>query len=171
MLQHQFFQAQHLKIYLPIFVVAYLMSACVKEESAQLRNTLVIDTSLQPYFDLFEAEGQARGQNIDMVAAQIAGEIINIEEDKVVGQCSSFTNSDRKVLRIDKAYWEQVSNLEREFVVFHELGHCYLGRGHLNKKDNLGNCNSMMHSGLNGCHFKYTTTSRTAYLDELFYSE
>jgi len=72
------------------------------------------------------------------------------------------------MLRIDATYWANATALEREFVIFHELGHCFLDRTHIDTKDVQGDCESMMHSGISGCQFRYTLASRVAYLDELF---
>jgi hypothetical protein len=53
-------------------------------------------------------------------------------------------------------------------VVFHELGHCYLGRGHSEETHPNGVCKSIMRSGNGGCFDNYNSTTREAYLDELF---
>lgn len=154
--------------YLLIFVVSLCISSCAKDELAIVQRAVVVDNDLQKYFTLFEAEGKARGIDVDLAAAQIAGEIITIQEEQVVGQCSVNTSTGEKILRIDKTYWTKATAMQREFLIFHELGHCFLDRAHIDRADGNGNCESMMHSGLRDCKFSYTPASRAAYLDELF---
>ncbi len=56
----------------------------------------------------------------------------------------------------------------REFVVFHELGHCDLGRDHRDEAFDNGVCVSIMRSGLGDCRDYYHPRTREGYLDELF---
>ena len=140
---------------------------CAKENNENLViEALFIDEALAPYFERFVAEGTNRGQAIDLVAKRIEGFLIDIEEEDVVGQCSYSASSTRKV-NIDRTYWNSATDLEKELVIFHELGHCYLERSHSDTQENR-NCTSIMHSGTSGCRLSYTATSRGDYLDELF---
>jgi len=149
------------------FAISLLIMGCTKENDENLIiATLNIDAELQPYFDRFVEEGAIRGENIDLAAKKIEGFLLEIEEEGVVGQCSYSSSSTRKV-SIDINYWNSATDLEKEFVVFHELGHCYLERSHLDAQQNR-NCTSIMHSGTSGCRFRYNTASRNTYLDELF---
>ncbi len=151
-------------LYLSMIVI---MSGCAKENQENLTvEELTIDTELQPYFERFVAEGAVRGMTIDLVEKRIEGFLIDIEETDVAGQCSYSATSTRKV-NIDINYWNSATDLEKEFVVFHELGHCYLERSHSDAQENR-NCTSIMHSGTSGCRFRYNATSRSEYLDELF---
>ena len=146
-------------------LLVFLVFACEKD-NVSTNDPFVVD-ELQEYFEQFTIEGQARGLEIDLVEANIEGYIQNIVEQNVVGQCSYNADEPRRVL-IDRAYWRRASDLEREMVVFHELGHCFLSRGHLDEADSEGNCLSIMHSGTSGCNLNYATNSRDEFLDELF---
>jgi hypothetical protein len=128
---------------------------------------LFIDPSLQEYFDRFKVEGAARNVTVDFTASRIAGYLRIITDTGVIGQCAHSDSKPNTVI-IDKIYWGTATDLEKEFVVFHELGHCVLNREHLDQADNQGNCISIMTSGTGGCHINYTTPTRTALLDELF---
>lgn len=46
-----------------------------------------------------------------------------------VGVCITYSTGNREVL-IDKTFWDKASDSGREQLIFHELGHCVLGRGH-----------------------------------------
>lgn len=149
------------------FSIGLLMNSCVKENSDNLVvEELTIDAELLPYFERFVAEGAERGITINLVEKRIEGFLIDIEETDVAGQCSYSATSTRKV-NIDINYWNRATDLEKEFVVFHELGHCYLERTHSDTQENRI-CTSIMHSGTSGCRFRYNAISRSEYLDELF---
>ena len=149
------------------FAICILMIGCAKESEKDLIvEELNIDAELQPYFDRFITEGANRGEEIDLVAKRIEGFLIDIEEADVAGQCSYSSSSTRKV-NIDINYWNRATDLEKEFVIFHELGHCYLDRSHLDEAENR-TCTSIMHSGTSGCRFQYNAITRNTYLDELF---
>ncbi|MFK7982654.1 MAG: hypothetical protein AB8G86_21930 [Saprospiraceae bacterium] len=149
------------------FSISLLIMGCAKESNENLViDNLFIDEALAPYFERFVTEGANRGQTIDLVTKQIEGFLIDIEEANVAGQCSYSATSTRKV-NIDRTYWNSATDLEKEFVIFHELGHCYLERSHSDIQENR-NCTSIMHSGISGCRFNYSASSRSTYLDELF---
>lgn len=155
------------KLVVLLLATCFLITACSKENSANLIiEELFIDEALQPYFDRFVAEGTIRGHEIDLEAKKIEGFLIDIDEKDVVGQCSYGENTSRRV-NIDINYWNKASDLEKEFVIFHELGHCYLDRSHNDQKEN-NTCISIMHSGTTNCRFRYTNANRSVYLDELF---
>jgi len=128
-----------------------------------------VDAALWTYFDAFEKEGIKRGYNVDLSAAEITGEIRTISEDGVAGTCQFGTHIHH--VTIDKEFWDKADYNLREYVVFHELGHCALDRGHNNRAFANGNCVSIMHSGLTDCRVTYGTQTRSALLDELFQNE
>ena len=39
-------------------------------------------------------------------------------------------NPEANIVGIKRQYWDGKSNAEKEFIIFHELGHCLLGQGH-----------------------------------------
>jgi hypothetical protein len=152
------------------FLTAVLLSAslliigsCAKDEEPEY----LIDAPLQEYFDRFAAEAALRNIVIDYEEMMISGDIRIITSQNVIGQCG-HTEKEPNIVIVDKFYWDVANDLEREFLVFHELGHCALKRGHLDDSDAQGDCVSMMTSGTGACHINYTATTRTGLLDELF---
>ncbi len=135
----------------------------VEEEQGYLD----VDPRLWGYYDIFEAEGKARGLNIDLKTARISGDIDAIDENNVIGTCQYGGFSTNHVT-IDNVYWDRSTDLGKEFVVFHELGHCFLNRGHTEDSTSEGLCVSLMRSGNGGCRDAYSTRNRAYYLDELF---
>ena len=128
---------------------------------------LFVDPSLQEYFDRFKVEGASRGVTVDYTESRIAGYLRVILSPGVIGQCAHSEKEENTVI-IDKTYFNSATDLEKEFVVFHELGHCVLNREHLDDADNQGNCISIMTSGTGACNINYTEATRKGLLDELF---
>lgn len=141
-----------------------LVYACSSDE--ELETQSFVSSEMMPYFNSFEEEAILRGIEINIEELGISGFLENLDND-IVGQCASLTDGSREV-RIDENYWNRSSNLSREFVIFHELGHCVLGRSHVDDADRNGTCQSIMNSGLGGCRIRYGTNNRSNYLDELF---
>ena len=84
-----------------------------------------------------------------------------------MGLCTQYT-SGISIIEIRATTWSAAGDLEREHLIFHELGHCYLGRPHDDAKDTAGFCLSIMQSGDGSCRYNYRNVTRAAYLDELF---
>ena len=85
------------------------------------------------------------------------------------GVCEIYDNNQRAVV-IRKSWWKNASSMRRESLVFHEFGHCHLGREHDCRlvRDNSGRRykKSLMHSEIvNGGNYR---SRREYYLQELF---
>lgn len=136
------------------------MASCQKEES-----NFYIDPLLMDYFEEFSEEGLLRGVSVDFEAAEIETAFVDLD-GAIAAQCSHSQESPN-LLRLDFDVWNQYSEMERTFLIFHELGHCYLGRDHDDSKDSEGNCLSIMHSGSSICNNTFES-NRATLLDELF---
>ena len=160
---HSFETISHLYKWSLMLIMLIVLGSCEKDEEPQF----LIDAPLQEYFDRFQAEAALRGVEIDFEAMMISGDIRLIGTQNVIGQCG-HTEKEPNVVIVDKFYWDSASDLDREFLIFHELGHCALGRGHLDNSDANGDCISIMSSGTGLCHINYTVATRTVLVDELF---
>jgi len=155
--------SQNLLILLSLF----FLSACSSDDA-------IVDSKLEPYFESFAAEAAARGVIFDNEVEAIDGYLQNIigsSGGDLLGACRAADNlSPRRSIFIDEPFWNDTTDLAREFVVFHELGHCFLDRSHINGTDSLGNCISIMAAGNASCNGLaiYTADRREALLDELF---
>lgn len=125
-----------------------------------------VDERLWVHFTNFEEEAAIRGLNFDLNELGITGVIENIPEDGVAGTCQYGQHIHH--VTIDNNYWNRASFLQREFVVFHELGHCVLFRDHEEGQFTNGICRSIMRSGLGNCRDAYIQANREYYIDELF---
>ena len=127
-----------------------------------------VDEQLVPYFERFQQEAAARGISVNLATAGIEGVVEEIDEQHVAGQCSYNRFNNPRLVTVDASFWRRSSNLFKEFIVFHELGHCYLNRGHLESSFSNGVCTSIMRSGVGDCFDNYNQNTRDYYLDELF---
>lgn len=126
-----------------------------------------VDERLWIYFERFELAANERGMMVDLIAAGITGEIYEIDKANVVGLCNHNVIDPNHIV-LDGHFWSRSSILKKELIVFHELGHCYLLRGHNDLINENGTCSSIMRSGTGGCLDLYNTSNRDEYLDELF---
>ncbi|MBT28979.1 MAG: hypothetical protein CMO01_04885 [Thalassobius sp.] len=142
----------------------------IQEETKVIEPYAGVDERLWTYFNRFEEEGLKRGIQVDLRFGGITGEIINLEEEHVAGKCR-FNSLKRSHLEMDLTYWNSASDKNKEFVIFHELGHCYLFRDHREALNNDGTCISLMRSGIGDCTDNYNAKTRANYIDELFNDE
>lgn len=128
-----------------------------------------MDEELVPYFEIFEEEAALRGIVFDNEVEQIEGYLQNIADNGVIGACRR-NDGDRvnRSVFFDKPYWETATQLEKEYVVFHELGHCFLKLDHDDSENEKGECISIMASGVGGCRDNFNELTRDDLLDELF---
>lgn len=148
-----------------------IISLCVACSKGNERNIVVvehfIDSRLNDYFESFKNEAVKRNIQIDFEEMGIDGYIQSIRESGVAGQCQTYVDGSSRV-QISPSYWRGASDLEREFLVFHELGHCALKRDHLDEANEDGTCMSMMNSGGEFCLVNYSAFTREQYIEELF---
>jgi len=161
-------------IILSAFTLSILFSSCQKDISEPEENTNIrfanVEPELWPYYSAFEKEASLRGFDYDLNAMNILGKIEEIHEQNVAGSCKFGRYIDNEVT-IDQSFWNRSSNLFKEFVVFHELGHCVLLRDHDESADAQGRCLSIMRSGTGNCRDVYSLQNRGIYLDELFFED
>jgi len=127
-----------------------------------------VDSELHVHFQQFEAEATKRGYTISLADLEITGVITEIEEEGIAGTCN-FGNHVAHVT-VDQSFWNTASEPFQEYVVFHELGHCALLRGHSEGSNKSGECQSIMASGTQDCRVNYSNNRRDQLIDELFES-
>lgn len=128
-----------------------------------------IPSALSPYFETFKQKAFENGFLVDYESANITAELKFIDQGSVAGTCST-NGHDLRHITIDQSFWNQASHLLKEMVVFHELGHCILGRGHEESAFPNGVCRSIMRSGLGNCRDAYIPENRDYFIEELFSS-
>ena len=129
-----------------------------------------IDPELREYVDRFNEEAKARNLDFEIRIAEIDVNLAEIFSNGVLGQCLN-TEEGVDAVQIDRSYWESptTTDLDKEFVIFHELGHCVLERSHINTPDGSGTCTSIMYDGnSSSCMLDYNSDNREEMIDELF---
>jgi len=162
-------------VLLVLITLSVLFISCEKEaetaniqpEEMSTKSYPNADERLWVFFQTFEIEANKRGLSFDLRELNILGKIEDISEEGVAGHCRYGNHIDNEVT-IDSKFWSRTSDLLKEFIVFHELGHCVLLRGHDETIYNDGTCESLMRSGIQNCRDNYSSTTRARYLDELF---
>jgi hypothetical protein len=145
------------------FFVTILLYSCQKPKSKY---------SAPPELDKiarsFVNEALKRGIKINLDSSMVT---LSFERLGIHYNGSCTPNADPKVIIIDSFKWNTYDSTMKEFIVFHELGHCLLNRGHKNDTLKLGECVSIMREGLTSCNSNYADSAwRDFYLDELFNS-
>ena len=147
--------------------ISTLLFACDEDTSELKAIESIVDERLHEYFESFKTEAAARDVIIDFNEMNVEGHISDIAERGIAGQCQTYTDGNKAVV-IDETYWNRSSDLKKEFIIFHELGHCILNREHHDEANENGSCVSIMNSGSAGCDLSYTEKTREAFFDELF---
>lgn len=151
---------------LKVALVSLTVLVCIVSCSEDMDGEPLMDEALLPWIERFETEALTRGVHISIVEQGI-GAVLAPTTEAAAGQCV-VNDQSGLFIRIDPQYWSRASDLQKEFVVFHELGHCALGRAHQDLRDGSGYCISMMTSGLGPCTIHYSQATREQYIDELF---
>jgi len=140
----------------------FVFMSCSEDEDA-----IFVDEEIAEYYDRFEAEAEIRNLNINLDSLEIEAFIRSIITQTVIGQCQSNDDGSRTIV-VDRNFWKESDDLLREFLIFHELGHCALNKGHNDAAFPNGNCVSIMQSGTGICSDNYNAQTRAEYLDEFF---
>jgi len=153
-----------LKSYFFLFLVICLSASCANKVDG-----VIMDEELAPFFLIFEEEAAMRDVIFNNEAEQIEGYIQNIIDGGVIGACRRNDGDGiNRSTFFDKEYWSTATSLEKEYVVFHELGHCFLELDHDDSENEKGECTSIMASGTGSCRDNFNNLTRDELLDELF---
>lgn len=102
-----------------------------------------VDPIFEPYVEDFTEEARKNGLDIDLREEGITIELSDVAQVDVSGRC--FTGLNQRRIVINKAAWLGGFEDFKRRLMFHELGHCVLGRGHRNEKFSNGIWKSSMH--------------------------
>jgi hypothetical protein len=108
-------------------VLVLLLSGCMPRRHHHT-NTFQVSPDLLPYVLRFEAEALKRGKTIKIQDLIASG---------VLAYCVVGTDSPT-IKIVDRDWFDHTSDASREHVVFHELGHCILGRDHNDAQEYFG---------------------------------
>ena len=111
-----------------IFLVSFSFFSCAREKGT-------VDPSFEPFVARFQQEANKQGVG-EGVQKELPFITIKFDDNArmaqsgAVGYCQ--VDGDEKTIGISKEYWSSkyIKLSDQEAVVFHELGHCVLGRPH-----------------------------------------
>lgn len=149
------------KSYLYFLVLLLIFSTCNKKENPQ---PSLVGSDFRVYVDRFKSEAASRGFKIDDNQLSVA------YSDTLNYYCGYGIYSTKQVVIGSRAScWQNQTDLNKEILLFHELGHALLGRVHDNTKLPNGDYKTMMFGGDQfNLYNEDTPERRKYYLDELF---
>ena len=148
-------------LYISTVLLALLAFSCQKQTAMA-----VVDDEMKVHYEAFEYEAASRGKAIDLEKLQVNGHIAQIDIEDVIGQ--SIKEGSNITIKVDPVYWEKANYMERELLIFHELGHAILEREHQDATIRFNQCTSIMRSSSSVCKCNYNSSTRVQYLNELF---
>ena len=130
-----------MKYLLLIFTISVLINSSCKKSSTDtipINQKYSAPDKVEPYVKRFEFEGNKRGVNVDVHSSNI-----EISFGIATGGNAAVTYLNTSKIVIDSVIWNNITtDLEKERIVFHELGHCYLKRSHFNEVFPTGSRNT-----------------------------
>ena len=113
----------------PVTVLLLILLSCQPKPPTPEPAQYNVPASVESYVQRFRDETRKRGlnpstDNLIITFGQTQG-------SDVCGQCLLETGKTPRItLSMDAFCWQNAGDNERECLVFHELGHCLLKRGH-----------------------------------------
>lgn len=101
-------------------VFSLLLLVSCSQEQLQPKTRTTIARDLVPLFVKF-------AERYQVSIGGISGDFGKLEDPKV-GLCANYGTHQN--ITIDQEFWDRASDLQKEVLVYHELGHCALGRDH-----------------------------------------
>lgn len=144
----------HITLFLSIFIVFGCGIPLPIGRDVQMAGGVRLYHATDSSFASFTQEFELRGRYFYNDQTFSIGDIpINfgdndIENPDFKGVCRTYADGSKEIL-IRKSWWNTVSDTFKESLIFHELGHCRLGRDHIDLIQSSGGTSykvSMMHS-------------------------
>jgi len=161
---------------LMFILLATVYVACSEDPAEESNESIEVALEFQKYVDRFIDEGLKRGYEIDFSDTGLSIQFGSALPEDAAGVCSELGTgtSGSHEIEILKSYWEQLTDIQKERLIFHELGHCELSRPHDNSVFSNGDWKSIMRGAPlppdKTPIVNYTGTRRDYYIDELFES-
>lgn len=158
------------KITIYILLLVALIPSCTEDDN---KPTYSVDTTLDGYLQRFLQEGEKRGHTFDLQESGLIMKFGDLDGD-AAGRCY-YEDPIRIVF--DTEYWNNIANSQNvddlyEDLVFHELGHGLLKRGHINDYLSNGDWKTIMCGGEEkdnrSWNINYQGIRKEYYIDELF---
>jgi hypothetical protein len=149
------------KFYLLFSITFIAFTTCKKEEKI---NEPFISIDFKEYVVRFATEAAIRGKKIDMSRLSVS------YSDTLSHYCGWGDYNSCQVSISSREYcWFNRNDLDKEVLMFHELGHALLELAHDNSRLPNGDFTTIMNQGnLLSLYSEFTPEKRKYYLDKLF---
>ena len=129
------------------------LTACNRH--GELPRQLYVDPSLKPYVQMFMSEADNQGMSLHIDNLIVI--FVDLNSATIEAQCESFNNGTvgTPTISVLRSKWDRKSEISKQMIMFHELGHCVLFRQHNNAYTQYGYVYSIMY---------YMLQSDTAYV-------
>lgn len=112
-----------------LFLTIVALLSCQRSQPEPEPAQYSVPAEVEPYVQRFRDETKKRGQTLPTDNLIIT--FGPTQGSDVCGQCLLESGKTPRITISTDAYcWRSASENERECLVFHELGHCLLNRGH-----------------------------------------
>jgi hypothetical protein len=141
-----------------ILLLLFLFSCASKQDLPSLRK----DTqTILNKFDLYHQKYRNKPAP-KIYIGMVPG--VELRETRTIATCRY---TPRPHIVIKKELWEETSFEEKEYILFHELGHCLLNRRHENDAEG-GKPLSLMNQAFTNHHLDFYLDNKRFYIEELF---
>lgn len=152
--------------------------ACKNREVLPMNGIINIAPAFQPYVEEFIQAAAERGVDIDFSDTGLSMQF-SAQPLGIAARCMEFGDDRRgsHMIEFDENLWNIAAPERKAFLVFHELGHCELNRGHENEQLPNGAWQTMMQGTIADSPLNNKNSRRPVvfygfrkdyYLDELF---
>lgn len=86
-------------------------------------------SEFEPYIASFEKEAAQTLEEPDFKVGDIPINFGDTTDEDYDGVCNTYSDGTKEIL-IKKSWWQSTDVTQREIMIYHELGHCRLGRDH-----------------------------------------
>lgn len=150
-----------------LFTVVVLLVMLVAPKPELPKNG--VQKEVQPYVEGFEKWGQYFDPSyevpeLNIGIAPFTDFDVGLVSPNAIGICYFFTKP--RTIVIKKSWWENATDVQREMVVYHELGHCALSRMHKEATGPWGKQISLMYPRI--FDENLYNRHRGYYMDEMF---
>ena len=137
---YSMFKGSNMKILPILFLTLICVSCGLKKEKKITKYN--VNPELQPYVTTFQSKLSRAGQNskINDLEAHFSDSLGTSSSGTVIGTCQTQKRTkdtglvveviETPIIKINRAWWKYASDASREELMYHELGHCIIKRGH-----------------------------------------
>lgn len=110
-----------------LFVLVTMISACAVQKIPETL-TYTVDSEVEPYVQAFVKEAAKHGASLTQLDKLHVLFVPSFNGQTFIATCTQYYQ--KPTIHISEAQWSNKSEIEKEIIMFHELGHCLLLKGH-----------------------------------------